>query len=138
MKAWKASIIGFTVGVLAMGTTPVLANAYKKVEAYLMHDAMFQIDDKVVTSPSDQPVLNYNGYIYVPTRFVAENLGCDIRFDALTRRVNIISPEPEVVEKVVEKEVEKIVYVDSEDAVDGNKVYKDLPITINKEPIIIN
>ena len=132
MKAWKASIIGFTVGVLAMGTTPVLANAYKKVEAYLMHDAMFQIDDKVVTSPSDQPVLNYNGYIYVPTRFVAENLGCEIGFDALTRRVNIISPEPEVVEKVVEKEVEKIVYVDKTD--DPNYVvYDKLPVTIYKD-----
>lgn len=132
MKAWKAAAMGFAAGTLVMGTTPVLASAYQKVEAYLMHDVMFQIDDKVVTSASDQPVLNYNGYIYVPTRFVADNLNCDITFDAVTRKVNITSPEPEVVEKVVEKEVEKIVYVDKTDDPDY-VVYSKLPVTIYQD-----
>lgn len=132
MKSWKAGVIGFIAGGLLIGATPAFASAYKVVQAQLMHDAMFSIDDKVVGSPSNQPVLNYNGYIYVPVRFVAENLNCDVNFDPVLRRVMITSPEPEVIEKVVEKEVEKIVYVDQSDDPDY-VVYNRLPVTVYKD-----
>ena len=132
MKQWKAVTLGFVAGVLAMATTPVLANMYKTVEAYLMYDVMFHIEDKVISSTSDQPVLNYNGYTYVPTRFVAEYLGCEVRFDPMTKKVVITPPEPEVVEKVVEKEVEKVVYVDKSEDPDY-VVYSKLPVTVYQD-----
>ncbi len=132
MKSWKAGVLGFVAGAMVIGTTPVFGSVYKVVQAQLMHDAMFTIDDKIVGSPSNQPVLNYNGYVYVPVRFVAESLDCEVSFDPTLRRVVITSPEPEVIEKVVEKEVEKIVYVDQSDDPDY-VVYNRLPVTIYKD-----
>ena len=130
MKKWKVGLLGFTIGALI--TTPVLASMYKVVEAQLMHDVLFNINGKAAASPSNQPVLNYNGYIYVPVRFVSESMDCDINFDAVTKKVIITSPEPEVIEKVIEKEVEKIVYVDKSDDPDYT-VYNKLPVTVYKD-----
>lgn len=130
MKKWKVALTGFVIGVIL--TTPALANAYKIVQAQLMHDVLFNINGKAAGSPSNQPVLNYNGYIYVPVRFVSESMDCDVNFDAITKKVTITSPEPEVVEKVVEKEIEKIVYVDKTDDPDY-VVYSKLPVTVYKD-----
>lgn len=132
MKNWKTLVVGFVAGATVMSATPVLGAAYKTVSAYLMHDAMFTIDDKIVASPSNQPVLNYNNYTYVPTRFVAEALGCDVKWDVVTRKVIIKAPEPKVVEKEVVKEVEKIVYVDKNSNPD-TKVYSKLPVKESKD-----
>lgn len=130
MKKWKVALTGFVLGALL--TTPALASAYKIVQAQLMHDVLFNINGTPAGSPSNQPVLNYNGYIYVPVRFVSESMNCDVNFDAITKKVTITSPEPEIVEKVVEKEVEKIVYVDKTDDSDY-VVYHKLPVTIYKD-----
>lgn len=132
MKNWKAVLIGFAAGTMCMATTPAFAGIYKAVQAQLMPDVLFDIDGKVVGSPSNQPVVNYNGYIYVPIRFVADSLDCEIAFDPVTKRVEIVSPEPEVIEKVVEKEIEKIVYVDQSDDPDY-VVYNKLPVTVYRD-----
>lgn len=132
MKSWKAILMGFAAGAMCMATTPVFAGIYKVVQAQLMPDVLFDIDGKVVGSPSNQPVVNYNGYIYVPIRFVADSLDCQIAFDPVTKRVTMVSPEPEVIEKVVEKEVEKIVYVDQSDDPDY-VVYNKLPVTVYRD-----
>lgn len=132
MKNWKSVLIGFAAGAMCMATTPAFAGIYKVVQAQLMPDVLFDIDGKVVGSPSNQPVVNYNGYIYVPVRFVADSLDCQIAFDPVTKRVEIVSPEPEVIEKVVEKEIEKIVYVDQSDDPDY-VVYNKLPVTVYRD-----
>ncbi len=130
MKKWKIGLAGVAIGVLL--TTPVFASVYKVVQAQLMHDVLFSINGKTAGSPSNQPVLNYNGYIYVPVRFVSESMDWEINFDPITKKVMITAPEPEVIEKVVEKEVEKIVYVDRTDDPDY-VVYNKLPVTIYKD-----
>ncbi len=132
MKNWKSVLIGFAAGAMCMATTPAFAGIYKVVQAQLMPDVLFDIDGKVVGSPSNQPVVNYNGYIYVPIRFIADSLDCQIAFDPVTKRVEIVSPEPEVIEKVVEKEIEKIVYVDQSDDPDY-VVYNKLPVTVYRD-----
>ena len=132
MKNWKSVLIGFAAGTMCMATTPAFAGIYKAVQAQLMPDVLFDIDGKVVGSPSNQPVVNYNGYIYVPVRFVADSLDCEIAFNPVTKRVEIVSPEPEVIEKVVEKEIEKIVYVDQSDDPDY-VVYNKLPVTVYRD-----
>lgn len=122
---WKTLCIGFAAGAACMMTTSVLG-AYTQVRATLVHDALFNINDNLVASPSDMPALNYNGYTYVPLRFVAEELDCKVNWNAANRQVLVIGPKKEVVEKIVEKPVEKIVYVDKNDA-EGNRVYSTLP-----------
>lgn len=129
MKNWKTLVLGFTAGALSMMSVPAVAAAYKNVEAMLIPEAMFKFDDKLIASPSDMPVLNYQGYTYVPIRFVAEQLGCEVSWDVISRQVRVKGPEPEVVERVVEKEVEKIVYVDKESSKQyGDTVYYELPV----------
>ena len=132
MKSWKIGILGFAAGAMVMGVSPVFASVYKTVQAQIMADVMFDVDGNVVASPSNQPVLNYNGYIYVPLRFVSEALECQVSFDPVMKRVAMVSPEAEVIEKVVEKEVEKIVYVDKSDDPDY-VVYNKLPVTVYKD-----
>lgn len=132
MKSWKVGLLGFAAGAMVMGVSPVFASVYKTIQAQIMADVMFQVDDKTIASPSNQPVLNYNGYIYVPLRFAAEALECQVSFDPVMKRVAMVSPEPEVIEKVVEKEVEKVVYVDKSDDPDY-VVYNKLPVTVYKD-----
>ena len=132
MKSWKIGILGFAAGAMVMGVSPVFASVYKTVQAQIMADVMFDVDGNGVASPSNQPVLNYNGYIYVPLRFVSEALECQVSFDPVMKRVAMVSPEAEVIEKVVEKEVEKIVYVDKSDDPDY-VVYNKLPVTVYKD-----
>jgi hypothetical protein len=127
MKHWKSVALGFVAGAVAMSATPVLGAVYQTVSAVLMHDATFQIGEEAKASPSDQPVLNYNNYTYVPTRFVAEALGCEVKWNAASRKVIITPPKEAVKIEYVEKEVEKIVYVDK-DSEEGAKVYSAVPV----------
>ncbi len=127
MKHWKSIALGFIAGAVAMTATPVLGAVYKSVSAVLMHDVMFQVGEKTVSSPSDQPVLNYNGYTYVPTRFVADALGCEVQWNPASRKVIITPAKQEVKTEYVEKEVEKIVYVDK-GSEEGAKVYSAIPV----------
>ena len=130
MKNMKMLVIGFAAGAACMLTTSVIA-ANTDVTAKLSNDILFKINGTVVGSPSDQPVLNYNDRVYVPIRFVAEQLNCEVNWDIPSRQVVVESPEPEV--KIVEKEVikEVPVYVDKDDAPDGEVVYSKLPVKKN-------
>lgn len=124
MKNWKAVGLGFIAGAACMVTTTALAGGVN-VSAFVSGDITFRIDDKNVAAPSNLPVLNYNNSVYVPIRFVGDQLGCDVDYDIVTKQVIITSPPPKVVEKQVE--VEKIVYVNEEDSPDY-RVFSKLPI----------
>lgn len=128
MKNWKTLVMGFVAGAACMIGTTALA-AGMNVSAYLSGDITFNIDGKNVAQDGDMPVLNYNSRVYVPISFVAEQLGCTATWDVVRRQVVLTSPEPQIIEKVVEKEVEKIVYLDSSEDPNGNKGYSSLPVT---------
>ena len=126
MKTWKGVVAGFAAGILCTGAVAVGAST--TVQTYLMDNARIFVDGELQAIPDGQSILNYNSRIYVPIRFVSECLGADVNWDAANNYCMITS-NPEVVEKVVEKEVEKIVYVDKDEVDSDTKVYQKLPIT---------
>ena len=122
MKKYKGVVMGFVAGAMCMVTVSAMAATYAKVQATLLHDVIFEFNGEKVASPSDQPVLNYNGYTYLPVRFVGESLDAEVNWDPAKRLVSL-NIEPEVIEKVVEVEVPY--YVTDPDAVSSS--YTDLP-----------
>ncbi len=125
-KNWKTFASGVVVGAACMMTIPAVA-AGINVSAVLPGDITFKINGSNVAADSEMPVLNYNSRVYVPIRFVADQLGATVSWDANMRQVIITSPEPEVKEVIKEVPVEKIVYVKDNESTDGT-VYEKLPI----------
>lgn len=132
MKKFKTFAMGFTLGVGLMITTNVVAANLTKIEAFIPSDVSFKIDGKIVAQDPNLPILNYKDSTYVPIRFVSEKIGANVGWDIVKRQVSIDMPKPEPEIKEVIKEVEKIVYVDKDSSVDGNKVYQALPLKVNK------
>jgi|GEM_PF-2385832 len=126
MKNFKTTAAGFVAGALCMVTVTAMAD-YKDITAKLWNDVTFKFNNTAVASPSDQPVLNYNGYTYVPLRFVSEQFGADINYDYNTRTV-AVNYEPKVVEKEVQVVKEVPVYIKGDEAADGSYVYQTLPV----------
>ncbi|MDD3570730.1 MAG: stalk domain-containing protein [Lachnospiraceae bacterium] len=129
MKNFKSVAMGFVAGALCMVSVTAFA-AYSDVTAKLFSDVTFKFDGEAKASPSDQPVLNYNGYAYVPIRFVSDNLGATIDYDIATRIIDIQSDKKIYVKEVP---VEKIVYVEK-DSPEGAKLntYESLPLKSKK------
>ena len=126
MKNFKSVAMGFVAGSLCMVTVTAMA-AYSDVTAKLWNDVKFNINGSVVNS-TDQPTLNYNGYTYVPLRFITESLGGEASYDTVSKTVSVNLPE-----KVVEKEVEVVkevpVYIDknTSEGKDVQYTYSSLP-----------
>lgn len=129
MKNFKSAAMGFVAGALCMVSVTAFA-AYSDVTAKLFNDVTFKFDGVAKASPSDQPVLNYNGYTYVPIRYVSDNLGATINYDIATRVIDIQSDKKTYVKEV---EVEKIVYVEK-GSTEGAKTteYDTLPLKSKK------
>ncbi len=127
MKNLKGVAVGFVAGAMCMVSVTAAFAAYPQVMTSVLNDVLFQINGEKVASPSDQPVLNYNGYTYVPVRYISEALGADVNWDPATKLVSV-DLEPEVVEKVVEVEVP--VYVEDPDKVSVS--YSELPVSVTK------
>lgn len=126
-KTLKTLAMGFVIGAACMMTTTAIG-ASKTVSAIINDNLFFRINGEFSKATEEDAILNYNGYNYVPLRFIAEKLGCDVQWDPVTKTVTVRGAEP--TEKIVEVEkvveVEKIVYVNDENA-EGSKVYKKLP-----------
>ncbi len=132
MKNFKSVAMGFVAGSLCMVTVTAMA-AYADVTAKLWNDVTFKINGSKVDS-TDQPTLNYNGYTYVPLRFITESLGGTASYDTVSKTVSVDLPE-----KVIEKEVEVIkevpVYIDKEtsEGKDVQYTYSSLPQKSKKD-----
>ena len=66
--------------------------AYSDVTAKLWNDVSFNINGSKVDA-TDQPTLNYNGYTYVPLRFITESLGGEASYDTVSKTVSVNLPE---------------------------------------------
>lgn len=126
-KTLRTLALGFVLGAACMVTTSAIG-ASRTVSAIVNDNLFFNINGDLSAATAEQPILNYNGWTYVPIRFVAEKLDCEVNWDPVKKCVTVRSAEPEKeyieVEKIVE--VEKPVYVTDE--YEGeNKVYKKLP-----------
>ena len=132
MKKFRGVAMGFIAGALSMVTVTAFA-AYAQVPTTVLNDVIFSFNGEKKASPSDQPVLNYNGYTYLPVRYIAEQLGADVDWDAATKLVSV-NLKPKVVEKVVEKEVPY--YVTDPDKVSVS--YSEMPISVVKDDFKVN
>ncbi|MCI1930622.1 MAG: copper amine oxidase N-terminal domain-containing protein [Clostridia bacterium] len=128
MKNFKTAAAGFVAGALCMVTVTAMA-AYSDVTAKLWNDVTFRFNNERVASPSDQPVLNYRGYTYVPLRFVSEQFGADVNYDSNLKTVSV-DYKPKVVEKQVPVVKEVPVYIKDDSKTDGSAVYQTLPIKV--------
>ena len=128
MKKYKGVALGFVAGAMCMVSVTAMAATYAKVQAQVLNDVIFKFNGEMVASPSDQPVLNYNGYTYLPVRFVGESLDAEVNWDPAKRMV-AIDLEPEVIEKVVEVEVPY--YITDKDKVQG--AYEEFPVSYEND-----
>lgn len=120
----KSAVFGFIAGALCTATIGTAIGADTVVVGTLKPDVNFKIDGKISQAPRSMSPINYNGYTYVPVRYIGEMLGCTV--DWKDNTVVVDYPEDKI--KEVVREVEKIVYVDKGDSVDGT-VYSELPVT---------
>lgn len=90
MKNYKQFVAGVIVGGVLLSGGNVLAN---KVDLpSIMNWAKYKINGEEKALPSGYTTLNYNGHTYVPTRFIAEQLGADVKWDDQTKTVSIDKP----------------------------------------------
>lgn len=122
----KSAIFGFIAGALSMATIGTAIGADTVVVGTLKPDISFKVDGNISQAPRSMSPINYNGYTYVPVRYIGEMLGCNVEWNAYEDMVIVDYPEDKI--KEVVKEVEKIVYVEKGQSVDGT-VYSPLPAT---------
>lgn len=135
MKNLKGLMAGLIIGVLITGGT-VGAFAFSESVMAIAGNYKLQFDGKYQTLPDGQAILNYNGRIYTPARFVAETLGAKVGWDDASRTVSIESPEPKVVEKIVEKIVEKEVPAENSENTTESR-FMTLPIRYEVDDVRI-
>lgn len=132
---FKSAIFGFIAGAVTVATLGTAIGADTVVVGTLKPNISFKIDGNITKAPHSMTPINYNGYTYVPVRYISEMLGCNVEWNAYGDMVIVDFPEDRI--KEVVREVEKIVYVDSSDKVDGT-VYKTLPVRLVTSDAEIN
>lgn len=132
LRNTKHFIAGIIAGITIMAAVPVLAEN-ERVVALIDRTIKLEIAGEVKTLPEGYEVLTYKGFTYLPSRYVAEQLGCKVRWNEDTRWITISEPAEKVVEKIVEVPVEVIkeVYVERDTA------YQNLPASATADRISI-
>lgn len=77
-------ILGLITGVVLTATTSVFAASTMK--------ANFTFNGVGKELPQEYTVLNHNGRIYVPVRFVAEGMGASVNWNSQTNTVEVKNP----------------------------------------------
>ncbi|CAH1203749.1 hypothetical protein PAECIP111891_02413 [Paenibacillus allorhizoplanae] len=80
----KKYMLGLGCGLLLAGSSVAIAS--DTIQA-LLFPASFEINGSQVKMDSDYQILNVDGHAYVPIRFVAENLGATIDYDAESQKI---------------------------------------------------
>ncbi len=128
----KTFMSGVVCGaVLATGVSVSAANA--KVEAWLSDRFIINIDGNDMNVPPEYHVLNYDGHLYLPLRYLGEQLGADISYNPDRLRVNVRTPEPKVEIQYVE--VEKPY---DEQAEREKVMYEELPVKYKQKDVTVN
>lgn len=82
----KKFITGIIVGIIISISTVGIAS--NQISAYLFPVKFtFNGEQKILDSQYD--VLNYKGYTYVPSRYIAENMNGYIYYDEISKTVNV-------------------------------------------------
>ena len=126
-KNQRKLILGLLVGLMLGAGSMVFADNAAKVSAVIANQVSFRFDGKSVPIPAEYTVLNYQNRIYVPVRYVGENLGAEVVWDAAANRILFTSPKQEVPEPPVEPDDdEKPVDEDRDKDKDEKKNYNKL------------
>lgn len=90
MRKYKQFVAGVIVGgVLLSGGNVLASNADLPS---IMNWVKYKINGEEKALPSGYTTLNYQGHTYVPTRFIADQLGADVKWDDQTKTVTIEKP----------------------------------------------
>lgn len=115
----KQLFMGMLAGVLISMPFHMYANDLRtKVETWATPYVQFIFDDQITPLPLGYTVLNYEGRTYVPTRFVAEQLGAEVGWDEGTQTISIKS-------KPVEESTPEQENQDNEQGKDTDEKQKD-------------
>ena len=87
-KTLRTLALGFVLGAACMVTTSAIG-ASKTVSAILDDNLYFNINGELSKATDEYPILNYNSRIYVPVRYIAELLNCDVYWDAEAHTVTV-------------------------------------------------
>lgn len=128
MKKFKYLTLGIIIGLTISAGASVYADVLVTVNTFIMDNIKFEFNGVEKEKPQDYTVLNYKNRVYVPARFIAEELGAEVLWDAETETImiNQEEEEPEVVEEPEETEEPK----DVEEPEISNK-YEDTPVSIS-------
>ena len=128
-------LAGLIAGVIIMVSVPVIA---QNINAVIDDSLILMIDGEVQTLPESYHILRYGIRTYLPIRYVAESLGATVAWNDSMGLISITSPEPRTVEveRIVEKEVEKIVYVDRE-VEPTSASYRETPVSDTKDRVYL-
>lgn len=92
LKKYKQLLIGIVIGSVVSTAGAVLAVS-NSVTALLEDHIKFIFNGVQKQVPDGYAVLNYEGRTYVPTRFIAEQMGADVDWDAKKETVIIKSKD---------------------------------------------
>lgn len=87
MRSYKQFVAGVIAGGVLLTGGNVLANSASLPS--IMSWAKYMINGEEKQLPSGYTTLNYEGHTYVPTRFIAEELGADVKWDDDTKTISI-------------------------------------------------
>ncbi|EKN62808.1 copper amine oxidase N-terminal domain-containing protein [Schinkia azotoformans] len=102
MKNYKQFIAGVIVGGVLLSGGNVLANNASLPS--ITNWVKYKINGEAKALPSGYTTLNYEGHTYVPTRFIAEQLGADVEWDDQTKTVTIDKPVDNINKEVDDQE----------------------------------
>jgi len=96
----KSVVFGIIIGVLTTVSISVLgiSLATPRVEVWLQDQQVsIMVDGRTLERPEGSHILNFNGRVHVPARFIAESLGATVHWDERSQTVIIVSAENQVV-----------------------------------------
>lgn len=87
MSKSKHLLAGLLIGVTLSGVGVAFAD--QSIQVGLSDSIKFVFNGQEKPLPADQKVIAYNGYNYMPARFIAENLGATVSWDQATKTISM-------------------------------------------------
>ncbi|MCY9667665.1 copper amine oxidase N-terminal domain-containing protein [Paenibacillus alginolyticus] len=82
----KKFLLGLICGITVTASTAVYAS--DTIQAYLF-PVRYQINGEIKGMEKDYSTLNYNGHVYVPIRFITENLGAFVDYNDRNTEIKV-------------------------------------------------
>lgn len=133
MQKFRQYTIGIAIGVLLTIGSTALANTNKLPS--ITDWVKFKFNDIVKEIPEGYTVISYDGRMYVPARFIAEELGASVDWNKETQTILIkkerisLKDETDIVNQEVDIENSNSKQVNEE------IIYEELPVSITNDGV---